>query len=708
MTRRTWLPIVWAVVALLFVYFLFFGGAANFQSAPQARVLTHVLVLGTMLAGVALAATGRLLVTSPLVLAGAAWVGAVALAAAASVRPEASREALALLLLGLPGYLVIRGLVWSEVLRSRLEIMVIGGAFVFVVAYLLQVLTQWLSWWSAVGPSIPPLRPGDVGLTVGTVNSIALYIELLLPIAIWMSWTRWRSLPFTVGFAAITACAFVITGSRGAWVGGAAGLLVLALLIVTELGGRTLRDRIATLPRSIRLAAAFAILGAAVIVVPIVVTRLAGGDAGRFELWGAAWSIFTAHPVFGAGPGAWQGLRALEPITSGNLVVLYNAHNSVLQVLVETGLIGLAAAVVLVAAVIHLAFRSIRDSRDTLLRRTRQIALASLAAAAVHSLFDTQFHLPAVVVLVAYLVAQFDPIAEPVGTVRAPGQRPLTVALATSVIAGATLLIPVDIATVRAEQGNRALDRGDAAAALDHFQAAIALHDLPVYRLGEGIAQSRLGSFEASRIALDRAANGEPYTFIQAQAGLMAFAAGDQAAARDRADAVLEAGPYDPTATLGAATILWNLGDRQRATQALSDVMLQARSIVFSERPQELFDDPTWEAARTSALHRLGEDSPVPAAALALRAGMTDLAGRLRDRVPDGPEREMLDLLARAVESGTTDLGRAREITRANPGSSQILELHWAIGFETATQAELDYVASISVPLLFNLPDPPY
>lgn len=698
--------LAWAAIALLAVYFLFLGGASTFQASPQARVLSHLLTFVAMVATLAAAVSGRLSLRSPLARPGALWVAATVVGAVFSIRPEASREAIALLLLGVPVYFLIRHVFWTPTLRPRVEWLLIATTTTFLLAYLVQVLMQWRLWWSAVGPSVPPLRPGDVGLTLGTVNGVSLYIELLVPIAVWLSWTRWRSMPFSVGLALIGGIALVITGSRGAWLGSAAGMLaLLALIALTE--RNSLGRSIGRVPVPARMLVVTLVVAAGLVLSPILVTRLAGGDAGRIELWTAAWSIFLDHPLLGAGPGSWQGLRALEPITSGNLVVLAAAHNSVLQILAETGVVGLVAAAVLAGAVVRAAVSSIASAADTATRRLRQIVLASLVAAAVHSLVDTQFHLPAVVVLTMVLVAQFDPPqSADHSTVGSANALPL-VAAGLAVVVGAGLLAPVDAAMLRADQGNRALDRDRPGEAATHYDAAIALHDLPVYRVGLAVARSRLDDPAGAAADLERAAAGEPYTFIVAQHAFASFAAGEPGEAADLADWVLSRGTYDPTATLMAAVVHWELDEQRKATAALTDVIHAVPTLVYSTRPEALFDQATWDSARSGALDRIAEVEPGWAAALALQAGLTDRAEALLAAVPAGPEREMLDLLRRAVVEHATDVDRARAILQAAPSSQSLLRLHWMIGFAIGSQAELDLVAAISGPLYFAVPEPP-
>ncbi|MEP6639574.1 MAG: O-antigen ligase family protein, partial [Chloroflexota bacterium] len=440
-TRRV---LLWAATALVAVDLVFFSGASNFLAAPQSRILNQILVFGAMAVLGAAAWRGTVDLRSPLVLPGLAWIVATTLTGLLSQRPASSLEAVALLLLAAPAYLVVRAALAQPWLRERLDWLVIVATTVFVVAYLLQALTQWIAWWSVAGPSVPPLRPGDVGLTVGTVNAVALYLELLAPVAVWISWTRWRSRRFTIPFGILAVLAMVVTGSRGAWLGSLVGGALLAALIWRDAG----RPRPAGIRQSpvVLVVAAVVAVAIAVFVGPLLLTRLLSGDAGRFELWNAAWSMFSGHPIGGVGPSAWPELRPVTHISDAVFAVLATSHNSVLQVLAETGLIGVAAAVWLVAAITGVGWRAIRTAPTPAERRLREICLASLLAAAAHSLVDTQFHLPAIVLLTMHLVARLDPAPAPSEpqpvTLR---RRPALAATTLAVILGAAMLVPIDV-----------------------------------------------------------------------------------------------------------------------------------------------------------------------------------------------------------------------------------------------------------------------
>jgi O-antigen ligase len=690
--------LAWIVVALLFIDLTFFSGASNFVAAPQSRILNQALVLGAVVVGGIAALRRGSDLRSPLLLPGAAWVVAVAIATLTSQRPTASIEGLALLMLCAPAYLIVRAALADPSLRPRIDWLVIVATTVFVVAYLLQALTQWASWWSVAGPSIPPLRPGDVGLTVGTVNAVALYLELLAPIAVWLSWVRWRSRAFSFGLAVLAGFALLVTGSRGAWLGALAGAVILGLLVW--------RTRRVSIPRWMRSRGGSALIAAAgllgVLLVPALVGRMLSGDAGRIELWSAAWSMFAGSPITGVGPGAWPSLRSSTPISDDNLAVLATSHNSVLQVLVDAGLIGGLAAAWLVIAVCRLAWRQTTRGIDADRRSVAVVSSASLVAAAVHSVVDMQFHLPAIVLLVLHLVARLE-LAVDVAPSRpgpAPSSRAVLGVSAATVLIGALLLVPIDLAMVRAAQGNAALDRGDARTALAQFDAAVGLHDLPAYRLGQAIARSVTGDLQGSADALAALDRAEPFTFVLAQEGALAADPGPFWA---RADA---AGRYDPTASVNIGAGRFTT-DRAAATRDLASAMVQVPPLVYSARPADLFDDEAWAEAQASAIRQIGTTDPVTAAAVALLAGRADDAAAQRSAVPEGAERRALDLLATATTGGTVDLEAARALLRGSPGSSGVHAVLWMLAFRIESQPLIDAVKAVSVPLYFNVPIPP-
>jgi hypothetical protein len=248
--------------------------------------------------------------------------------------------------------------------------------------------------------------------------------------------------------------------------------------------------------------------------------------------------------------------------------------------------------------------------------------------------------------------------------------------------------------------GNAALDRGDAAAAVGEFDAAVALHRLPPYQLGIALARRTLGDDPGAADALHAMGTDEPFTFAIAQEAALA---NDPATLWQALD---EAGPYDPTATVNLAAQRFPV-DPAGATRDLAAAMTQVPTLVYSERPDALFDDATWALAQADAIGRIGEIDPVMAAAVAMLAGRQDLADEQRAAVPAGPEADALDLVEAAASGGGADPERARALLRAAPGSLGVGTALWLAGFRAGSQPILDAVRAVAVPLYFNVPIPP-
>lgn len=70
--------------------------------------------------------------------------------------------------------------------------------------------------------------------------------------------------------------------------------------------------------------------------------RFAGAGMGaRDAIWAQAWAMFRAHPLFGAGWGSFSAFALAGALTSSQAQFVNNAHDIVLQILAETGLVGL-------------------------------------------------------------------------------------------------------------------------------------------------------------------------------------------------------------------------------------------------------------------------------------------------------------------------------------------------------------------------------
>ncbi len=156
-------------------------------------------------------------------------------------------------------------------------------------------------------------------------------------------------LPWAVAAVLAVLLLFVLalSSSRSAWV------YLFALLALSIWWYRRNQKNAALLVASILLIPGFALMQWAVLLpwfaapVPAVtsIQRLFEFATGhvRLELWREAWFIFLQSPLLGVGWGqfAWQHFQYGVLFKSSGLSGLYNnAHNIIMQMLAETGLVG--------------------------------------------------------------------------------------------------------------------------------------------------------------------------------------------------------------------------------------------------------------------------------------------------------------------------------------------------------------------------------
>jgi O-antigen ligase len=93
------------------------------------------------------------------------------------------------------------------------------------------------------------------------------------------------------------------------------------------------------------------------------ITDLGGGTSGRNDLWRVGWQVFTGHPLVGVGIGNFQVVEAHYVLGAGSISriayltdVPYFVHNTYLQLLAESGIIGLLGFLLLAGACMRAAW----------------------------------------------------------------------------------------------------------------------------------------------------------------------------------------------------------------------------------------------------------------------------------------------------------------------------------------------------------------
>jgi O-antigen ligase len=179
-----------------------------------------------------------------------------------------------------------------------------------------------------------------------------------------------------LGFLAVMiAVNVVFTYSRGGW---------LAFLMVCLFMGLFIPDKRS---RSVILAmAGLFLLG--ILVSPALRQRFMfimqkGGDAGRFRIWKVAFSMFTGSPVIGSGLGLF-----MDNFPKYSDSAPQYAHNCYLQVLAETGILGLVSFLWMLWEMLRRACSEVRKQIDMI-----QLGIFSgFLAFLIHAFFDTQLY----------------------------------------------------------------------------------------------------------------------------------------------------------------------------------------------------------------------------------------------------------------------------------------------------------------------------
>jgi len=320
-----------------------------------------------------------------------------------------------------------------------------------------------------------------------TPNTYAALIDLaLLPAAVWLLWGR-SGRAASNALAALVA--LLVAGSlaalsRGAWVG-ALGAAATVFLLRARLPRPEPRARA-------RLGTALVagiLLGLAIRAplpglasgqsYPAPAARLesAASSLSRLELYAVSWQAWRAHPLAGTGyltfPYTLERHRAEVPSYGADHVTWF-AHDDYLQLLQETGPLGLAA----LAALAVLPFALARRAMVRLALPQRVLAaaaVAGLASMSVHALVDYPFYVPACLVLFGALAGGLDRLLGVAGAGRvalpALPRLPRAARVALVLIAAFGLAQPV-AAEGAAAWGRRELAAGRTLAAAYWLQVA--------------------------------------------------------------------------------------------------------------------------------------------------------------------------------------------------------------------------------------------
>ena len=290
--------------------------------------------------------------------------------------------------------------------RERLQkivlvIIVFGSAMAFL------GILQWL----ANPEGIYGLRPTPQAIPFGSfVNQhhFAAFMEMTAGVTLGLLFgdaTR-KDKKLLLGMAAaVMGIAVIFTSSRGGVIS-FLGVLGFVISIQPSAVSSQRSGETGNAKRKLILAAGSVAL---ILVILGTVVYLGGGElllraiglqnnqadvtSGRLHFWSAAWQIFLANPILGAGFDAFGVAFSRYDTLHGQFRV-EQAHNDYLQILTDAGIFGFACA----AAFIFLLFKKsldlIRISTDPFRRGTAVGALAGCFGILIHSFFDFPLRTP--------------------------------------------------------------------------------------------------------------------------------------------------------------------------------------------------------------------------------------------------------------------------------------------------------------------------
>jgi hypothetical protein len=272
----------------------------------------------------------------------------------------------------------------------------------------------------------------------------------------------------------------------------------------------------------------------------------------RYQYWQAAVHAFQAKPLTGIGPGTFQFYWAQHGSISEHIL---NAHSLYLETLAETGVIGAALIVALLATILLAGI--VRALRSPPLERTLLAgATAAFGAFCAAAVFDWVWQLPAIALAALLLGAG---ILGP-RNVQTPERRrwPVRAALRGAV----ALVVLAAIAALAIPLGmTSAIRSSQAQARAGHLRAALAdaatAQNLEPYaatpRLQRALLLEQLGDLAAARVAIAQAEAREPANWqIWLIAARIEAESGHARAAVRAFREAHRLDPRDPVTALGA------------------------------------------------------------------------------------------------------------------------------------------------------------
>ncbi len=308
--------------------------------------------------------------------------------------------------------LVILYFVLSSYFSEGGQIRVWENVFIFVTLTLVLIALReswhWYSSWWQEWASLPPFMERLSSKIIGHPNVLAGIINLAIPLIFVRVLQRGPRIRRLLNFMVLLIffLALYLTSSRGGWVSGMVGIGALLLALFGEVGLRKIRGTGFQKIFSVRV---FLYLGIVILVSAVVISglilnlRQSPAHGGRLDIWSHAWKIWQEQILFGRGAGSFELLYARQIQYPPGFWAVH-AHNGILQIGAELGIVGIA----LLLGLMPLVFRNWRRAYRSIEADACRYRLAAYAgifgAVFAHQLIDFPFYSPVYALVVLLFV----------------------------------------------------------------------------------------------------------------------------------------------------------------------------------------------------------------------------------------------------------------------------------------------------------------
>ncbi len=235
-----------------------------------------------------------------------------------------------------------------------------------------------------------PLLRTRVYSVFGNPNILAEYLVMLIPFGLALGLSvrdAWKRSLF-LGITALMGLTMLLTFSRGGWVGLAAALVFFVLL-------KDWRFLLLLVPL-----AAVGMLFMPQVILERLVTIVSLDDTSnlyRLVVWREALGIIRDFWAAGVGLGYQNFLEVYPYYMITRVKTPFHVHNTYLQFLVETGIVGFTLFIWLLASVMKKGIKSLRGAVDPFLKNITIAALAATAGVMIQGFGEHILYMPKII-----------------------------------------------------------------------------------------------------------------------------------------------------------------------------------------------------------------------------------------------------------------------------------------------------------------------